>query len=548
MGIKVGKILDSKFFKDFTLLAGKSGLDREIQAVVLFDAPDGYRWFSGKEFILSSGYLFMSNMDLLREVIVYTHGRKSAAIGIKTQRFLKEIPQEIIQLCDELGMPFIEVPEHLPWTTIINEVNSIAINSFISKVVNSPFKESYPLQSGNFNDRIKQILRNLSKEINLPITFVSILDKNYFSYPPSTQVQRERILYKSHYDPNFNYHKEILDDRLDIFRITSTDGGSHHWIVVPIRINRVVIAYLLIWEGNHSIDYYDLFAIRLSYAMISGFLEQLHSIHSLERKLYDNFIKKLVEGELDSKEKVISTLDMLPNIHLDTSSRYIIISILMTESSFYEHIGEMHRMSLLDAEDMNGIYGLYDDHTLLILLDICNWTSPIIEKAKNKCGTILQQLLKYFPHTEFKLGIGDPVDDILEVKKSYVEAMKSIEIGKYLYPEKDIIAFEDLGPFGLFRLENIQRKSFGSNFKYIEPLFKEEDAEDLLNTLRAYLACNSNYNNAAKKLFIHSNTVRYRIAKVQRICNIDLQDSMERLKTEVALKFIDKLKCDLNKG
>ena len=132
--------------------------------------------------------------------------------------------------------------------TIINEVNSIAINSFISKVVNSPFKESYPLQSGNFNDRIKQILRNLSKEINLPITFVSILDKNYFSYPPSTQVQRERILYKSHYDPNFNYHKEILDDRLDIFRITSTDGGSHHWIVVPIRINRVVIAYLLIWD------------------------------------------------------------------------------------------------------------------------------------------------------------------------------------------------------------------------------------------------------------------------------------------------------------
>ena len=139
MGIKVGKILDSKFFKDFTLLAGKSGLDREIQAVVLFDAPDGYRWFSGKEFILSSGYLFMSNMDLLREVIVYTHGRKSAAIELKHNAFLRRSLRRSFNYVMSLECRSLRSRSTCHGQAIINEVNSIAINSFISKGSEYPF-------------------------------------------------------------------------------------------------------------------------------------------------------------------------------------------------------------------------------------------------------------------------------------------------------------------------------------------------------------------------------------------------------------------------
>ena len=70
-------------------------------------------------------------------------------------------------------------------------------------------------------------------------------------------------------------------------------------------------------------------------------------------------------------------------------------------------------------------------------------------------------------------------------------------------------------------------------------MLKEPDGEELIDTLKVYLESESNSNIAAKKLFIHSNTVRYRIAKIQQICGIDLEDPMERLKIEISLKFID---------
>jgi purine catabolism regulator len=119
-----------------------------------------------------------------------------------------------------------------------------------------------------------------------------------------------------------------------------------------------------------------------------------------------------------------------------------------------------------------------------------------------------------------------------------MEARKAIEIGSYIYPDKDVISFYDLGPFGVLRFEDVERKNFGSGFNSLEPLMKEEDGKELIETLKVYFESGSNCNKAASKLFIHSNTVRYRINKIQELCKIDLEDYIERLKLEISLRFL----------
>lgn len=71
MGVTVKEMLENKYFSEYKLLAGNKGLDRTIHAATVFDSPDGYRWFRGKELVLSTGYLFVNNTELLREVIVF---------------------------------------------------------------------------------------------------------------------------------------------------------------------------------------------------------------------------------------------------------------------------------------------------------------------------------------------------------------------------------------------------------------------------------------------------------------------------------------------
>lgn len=74
--------------------------------------------------------------------------------------------------------------------------------------------------------------------------------------------------------------------------------------------------------------------------------------------------------------------------------------------------------------------------------------------------------------------------------------------------------------------------------KYIEPLTLQEDGQDLILTLKTFLENNLNYSLASNKLFVHNNTVRYRINKIKNLVDIDFDDSMERLKLEIVLKFL----------
>lgn len=61
MGISVGDLLSMDFFKDFHVIAGHKGLNREIQGVSFLEVPEGHRWSIGKELIFTS-VIFLLNL------------------------------------------------------------------------------------------------------------------------------------------------------------------------------------------------------------------------------------------------------------------------------------------------------------------------------------------------------------------------------------------------------------------------------------------------------------------------------------------------------
>ena len=48
MGITVGELLSQDYFRNFEVIAGKNGLNREIQGITFWEAPDGFRWATSK--------------------------------------------------------------------------------------------------------------------------------------------------------------------------------------------------------------------------------------------------------------------------------------------------------------------------------------------------------------------------------------------------------------------------------------------------------------------------------------------------------------------
>ena len=104
MGIAVKELLTLEYFKDYHVIAGKSGLHKEIQGTTLLEAPDALRWAKGKELVLSSGYVLAQEPDCLEEAFKSGSMQGTSAMMIKRGRYLDEIPQRLIDLFDQYAI------------------------------------------------------------------------------------------------------------------------------------------------------------------------------------------------------------------------------------------------------------------------------------------------------------------------------------------------------------------------------------------------------------------------------------------------------------
>lgn len=541
MGVSIREILKDKYFKKYSVLAGEGGLDREVQAVVLYDAPDGYLWFKGKEFVLTTGYL-LQDQEYFKEVLKFLNSRHSAGVGIKVDRYLKKIPDEVIRLCDEINMPLISIPFNEAWIDVINAVNSIAVNRFITKIIDQPETQGH-VSPKYLQRKILNLLGKLSTEINKPITLVEANDKKIITCPQSFKIDHRINCGDDAEVYDFNYMREIVCDKLNIIRFHAADEDIVPWLVLPIRTGDLQVAKIIIWEENERIDYYDLLAIRIAATLLIEVYEQIYMFRNFEGRYYDDFIKALISGELDSYSKIREFSKGIQNVRISLDSDYIVSVFKAKKDHFNLHTfrDRIYNSVLSNLESDRNIFGIISKDQMVVITDLKREINNH-KSTRNSLDKVFSQLSDCISESEFTLGIGSEVNDIVSIRRSYIEALKALEVGQFLFENKPVVSFEDLGPFGLLRLENIQERDFGSNFDKIKPLFKEANGEELLETLKVFLECESNYNAASKKLFTHTNTIRYRIAKIQELCDIDLDEPVERLKTEITLRFLDLLR------
>lgn len=539
MSVKVRELLEDKFFAGYEVLAGHRGLDREIQAVTLFDAPDGYKWYTGKEFVLSTGYLFKDDMELFKDLINHMNVHHSSALGIKVNRFLKGVPEEILALCDQLNLPLIGIPSEPAWIEIIDAVNAIVMNSFIIRMNNGKRKKSSAASTLFPEMQITEIIENLSKEIDLPVSIIDFLENKTFHYPSKEKSESLEKTLLDLLEPTFDYQKEKIYDKINIYRIRNLkDARNNSWIIIPIKVNEILVGNLIVWEMGKELGYYDFSALRLTFEILLYIYGQIYYMTSKEANFQDDFIQEILLEESD-KDKL---LKKAKHLGWDIHKNYVCISFKQLNDGlnlddYRDVINSKIRRLFPKRESPLGLL----EGIIIIFYPIeATPSKNEKEKVETKCMKLIGELEKEIPKANIKAGVGYTTDAFCHMKKSYMESIKTIEIGQYVYPEKKVIFYKDLGPFGFIHLRSF-KEDFHDMIDDLLPIFQQEEQEDLVLTLKVFLDSKCNFNVAAKKLYIHNNTVRYRIAKIQQLCNIDLEDPTERLKLEIILKFKEHL-------
>ncbi len=132
------------------------------------------------------------------------------------------------------------------------------------------------------------------------------------------------------------------------------------------------------------------------------------------------------------------------------------------------------------------------------------------------------------------VGIGTVVDIIKDLARSYKEAQVAIEVGKVFEIEKSVISYENLGIGRLiYQLPTTLCEMF------LHEVFKKGSIDSLdretLITIQAFFENNLNVSETSRKLFVHRNTLVYRLEKIRKLTGLDLREFDHAITFKVAL-------------
>ncbi len=173
--------------------------------------------------------------------------------------------------------------------------------------------------------------------------------------------------------------------------------------------------------------------------------------------------------------------------------------------------------------------------------EIVAWYALTPERGITDAEQFAQMILNLaraeFPKAHPAIGIGRPVNDLLSLRVSYREAAQAMALEQRLRHHKPQ-AYANLGVYRLLLplTESNELRAFCD--QALGRLIVDERAgkTHLLETLRAYFECNGNVAQTAKALYIHRNTLLYRLDRIREVGSLDLDDAETRLQLQLALR------------
>ena len=179
-----------------------------------------------------------------------------------------------------------------------------------------------------------------------------------------------------------------------------------------------------------------------------------------------------------------------------------------------------------------------DESSLILIKSVESTTTP---ETLHELAETIVAMMNAEALLDVKVAYGTVVQELKDVSKSYKEAKMALDVGKIFYAEKKVIAYSTLGigrliyqlPVNLCKI--FIEEIFGDNI----PMDLDEET---LNTLNKFFENNLNVSETSRQLFVHRNTLVYRIEKIQKSTGLDLRSFDDALTFKIALMVVNYMK------
>ncbi|MCQ2512635.1 MAG: helix-turn-helix domain-containing protein [Lachnospiraceae bacterium] len=237
----------------------------------------------------------------------------------------------------------------------------------------------------------------------------------------------------------------------------------------------------------------------------------------------DNFIKSLLMDNL----LLIDIFDRSKKLHVELEVKRVAYLIELQKKNQDDAIGSIKNL-FPDSQDF---VTALDKKTIVVIKQLeAKTTESDLEKIAKKMVSVLKSDIGEEPIVAY----GMTVEDLKDVSKSFKEAKMAQEVGKIFFQDRNVNSYNSLGIGRLiYQLPMPLCKLFISEiFRNVS--LKDFD-EETIETINKFFENSLNVSETSRQLFIHRNTLVYRLDKIQKITGLDLRVFDDAITFKIAL-------------
>ncbi len=245
----------------------------------------------------------------------------------------------------------------------------------------------------------------------------------------------------------------------------------------------------------------------------------------------DNFIKNLLLDNL----LLVDVYNRAKRLHISTDARRVVYILESEQSKDYS---TLEAVKALFAKTKNDFITAVDEKSIIVIKEL----SP--EAEPSEMADIAETIVKTLTegnHAGMHVAYGSAVSEIKEVSRSYKEARMALDVGKIFFEDQNIIAYSQLG---IGRL--IYQLPIPLCKMFIKEIFTDKSPDDFdeetLATINKFFENSLNVSETSRQLYIHRNTLVYRLDKLQKSTGLDLRIFDDAITFKIALMVVKYMK------
>ncbi|MCL5047021.1 MAG: PucR family transcriptional regulator ligand-binding domain-containing protein [Actinobacteria bacterium] len=517
-----------EFNRGAKLVAGHGGLDNRIEHITVMEAPDFPNWVTGNEFVLSTLYSIKDDVAAQVGLVEKLSARGVAALGVKINRFIGELPERMLAEANLHNLPLFAVNTESKFRELIRAVSMEIINRQAKILLEVDQFHDDMLGAALRGCDIIELSRSLALRVGAACLVVTRSGMCLASSPDLDAVLREEAL-------------KVLpkeDGTTGRYPPISTPYGLLHFY--PCVARTEPLGYLVVVKDT-VLDERDLFMVKkAAYAIAIRLLEDQLRVEARQESItsfVDDVLYKSVEDPAPVRERA-----GLFGWNIDDVS-LVVIAREETSRSGKDRTGWRYFLECLKGVQRyfpNSLSATKPNEIITFISFPRSSRFLRLGALKKAFEDILNES-QIPPGVSLSVGIGSKTDRVAGLSYSYTDAKKVLSLGRLLHPGEGVLDYED------FLAELVVSRSAGSKEagllcqKLLDPLRDHDQRynSNLIESVQCVVSSGT-VEAAAERLHVHPNSLRYRLQKTAELTGVNPASAKGRVMYTIAL-ILDEL-------